>query len=243
MGRGKISNLLFADDLLLVATSEDELFLLLRVLDSWCVDYGMVVSELKSKVVSTSDLDFWEILTPEFDYVCSIESVKFWRYLGVDVYPSLAAIRKGKSDKISSMAASYAKSILRMSKTVADRVDVVVALWKNVALPALLYGCEVLSLTRSCLDDLEHWQAVVGKSALQVPGSTANELVNLDLGFKPVSMIVWEQKLRYYKRISSPTFSGSSFVTDCLEFHKSIGCRSPYLSEIDLCGCRPSQRA
>ena len=72
-----INNLLFADDLGLLASSEEEMFLLLRVLQSWCIDFKMEVSTLKSKVVSTSELDFWELLTPDFCYVDSIEQLEY----------------------------------------------------------------------------------------------------------------------------------------------------------------------
>ena len=118
-----INNLLFADDLGLLASSEDEMFLLLRVLQSWCTDFKMEVSTLKSKVVSTSDLDFWELLTPDFCYVDCIEQLEYSRYLGIDIHTSLSTIVKGKCDKISSMAASYAKSVLNLTKTLADKVD------------------------------------------------------------------------------------------------------------------------
>ncbi len=41
----KINSILFADDLLLVASSKDDMAELLRVFQSWFIDYRMEVSE------------------------------------------------------------------------------------------------------------------------------------------------------------------------------------------------------
>ena len=72
----------------------------------------------------------------------------------------------------------------------------------------------------------------MGKAALQVPSHSANEIVNLELGLKPVRMLVWERKLQYYKRISSPRFSGSNYVKLCLDMHVALGKDSPYIAEL-----------
>ena len=178
----RVNSLLFADDLLLVAESEEEMDLLLRTFHSWCDDYRMQVSELKSKIVSSSDLEVWEILTPDFDFVCCIELLYHHKYLGVEVYPTLARMTKSLNDKISSRAASFAKSILNVSKTKADKVSVILAMWRNMALPALLYSTEVIPMTETCISSIERWQCVVGKAALGVRTLTANELTNIDLG-------------------------------------------------------------
>ena len=41
----RINNLLFADDLALLADTEDDMFDLLRVLQSWCDDFKMDVAK------------------------------------------------------------------------------------------------------------------------------------------------------------------------------------------------------
>ena len=146
-----VNNLLFADDVALICSSEDDMFLLLRTLQEWCSDFRMEVSTLKSKIVSTSDLDCWELMTPEFDYVDCIEQVEYSRYLGVDIYPSLSQIVKGRCKNITSMAASYAKNVLNLSKTLADKVDHSLAMWSAMAIPALLFACEVIPMSAECI--------------------------------------------------------------------------------------------
>jgi hypothetical protein len=119
LGNVMLNSLLFADDLL-IGSTEQELGHLLQTLQSWCKDYRMNISELKSKVVSESDLEVWEVLSPKFEYVCCVEQLHYSKYLGIDIHPTLAKIRKGKSDKMSRIAGSFAKSILMKTKTEAD---------------------------------------------------------------------------------------------------------------------------
>ena len=81
--------------------------------------------------------------------------------------------------------------------------------------------------------DLERWQCVLGKAVLQISSKVANEIVYTDLGLKPVASIIWEKKLKFYKRITSDSFNGSSYLKQCLTFHESIGAMSPFLSELN----------
>ena len=130
-----ISSLLFADDLLIISETEDNMQRLLMELQSWCTDFKMVVSETKSKVLSPSDLGFWELFDMDLDYVSSLEQVDFCKYLGVNMYPTFKGIRMNKNKLAISRAWSFAKSIMSNLKYDIDKVDVIIASWKNIALP------------------------------------------------------------------------------------------------------------
>ena len=80
--------------------------------------------------------------------------------------------------------------------------------------------------------ELEKIQSVIGKFALQVRGSTASELVNLDLGLKPIKMIIYERKIRYFYRINKEEFLGSNYVRKCLDLHLNCGKHSSYINEM-----------
>jgi hypothetical protein len=101
-----------------------------------------------------------------------------------------------------------------------------------VALPSLLYGVEVIHINEGALNDLDHWQNIIGKSALQVRTSTANKIVHTDLGLKPIRMQVWDRKLKYFIMIDNPDSKGSAYLKSCLDYHKSLGHDSPYMHEI-----------
>ena len=139
-----ISTLLFADDVLIITESEENMQRLLTELHDWCSDYRMSISDTKSKVLSPHDLGFWEVFDIHMDYVTSLEQVDQCKYLGVEIMPSIAGIKLTKNKQIVSRAWSFAKSIMSNLKYDLDRTDVILASWKNVALPAILYGIETI---------------------------------------------------------------------------------------------------
>ena len=165
-----------------MSDSEDKMQRLLMELQSWCQDFRMTVSETKSKVVSQTDLGFWEMFDLDLEHVSSLEQVNQYKYLGVEMYPTLKGIKMAKNKQIISRAWSFAKSIMTSLKYDIDKTEVIIASWKNIALPAILYGIETIPVNANTMRELEKIQSIIGKFALQVRGSTASELVNLDLG-------------------------------------------------------------
>ena len=50
-----INYILFADDLLIISGTKNGLIILLSILNSWCRDFKMKISESKSKVVTSAE--------------------------------------------------------------------------------------------------------------------------------------------------------------------------------------------
>ena len=59
-------------------------------------------------------------------------------------------------------------------------------IWNSVALPGILYATDVIPISENAIQELESIQLRVGKSTLGVPQSTANPVVYLELGWKPL---------------------------------------------------------
>ena len=81
-----INHILFADNIVLLGVSQENIQTLKRILQQWCCDFGMSVSPIKTQVVGPLAEDEWLIE----DYVTNVESpiksVEFYRYLGVDQF-------------------------------------------------------------------------------------------------------------------------------------------------------------
>ena len=77
-------------------------------------------------------------------------------------------------------AKSYVNAIMRTTKTVPDKSEVLVKMWENVAIPAILYGVEALPTPLGLAAELENIQLILGKWILGVPRSTANSFVYLE---------------------------------------------------------------
>ena len=70
-------------------------------------------------------------------------------------------------------------------------------LWRNVALPAILYGVECIPLTQSTIEKIELTQNKIGKYALQVSSSSANIQVAVDAGLIPIRFVICHKVLQY----------------------------------------------
>ncbi len=57
-----LSFLKFADDILLVSGLWSEMMILVRIVEKWCVDFKMVISVIKTKVVTPTNVYPWKIM-------------------------------------------------------------------------------------------------------------------------------------------------------------------------------------
>ena len=87
--------------------------------------------------------------------------------------------------------------MLSLVKTGPDRTDLAHSLWTCCALPAILYGAEIMPLTQSTINEIEKCQSQVGKFILQVPRSTSNVVSCIDAGLKPIWAVISERVLMY----------------------------------------------
>ena len=106
------------------------------------------------------------------------------------------------------------------------------ALWSNYAIPGLLYGAEVQPTNKTAIQIVDTQQNILGKAILQVPCSSATEIVNLDLGLKPIQMIIDERRLRYFEKITNPGYQGSNLVTECMNIQQINPAQYYFYSEI-----------
>ena len=97
-----------------------------------------------------------------------------------------------------------------------EQLQCMPALWTSVAMPGVLYGVNMIPLSNSASSSLEVIQNQVGKAALGVPQSTANPVVKVELGWKPLQLLVDEAILCFFHWVSAPTFQGSSLVKTCM---------------------------
>ena len=79
----------------------------------------------------------------------------------------------------------------------------------NCVLPVLLYGSENWVLNDAVLDQLESFQAWVGKRILGVPKTFANDLVPIALDLPSIRLQILARKLRLLTRLISGNRSDS----------------------------------
>ncbi|HBI40105.1 MAG TPA: hypothetical protein DDY16_04070 [Tenacibaculum sp.] len=180
----------------------------------------------------------WSLLDLNEGILTELETVDQYKYLGIKQKITVKRTMNARMEDMKMKAKSYVNAIMRTTKTVPDKSEVLVKMWENVAIPAILYGVEALPTPLDLASELETIQLILGKWILGVPRSTANSFVYLELGFKPMITRILMTKLSFYLRIKSA--NGCKLSKKCLELQEAddsfVYMRNfkEYLSHYDL---------
>ena len=207
-----LSFLKFADDILLFTGLWSEMMTLVKILEKWCQDFKMIVSVTKTKVVTPSTNLLWKIINMESGIQDDIEKLQEFKYLGLlQRHGVEATVLRNAANKLEK-AKLYQRNILRIKRLIPDKIEVYITIWKNVALPCILYGLEALPYSEVLEDQLEQVQLSLGKSILGLRQSTAGQIVYTELGLKPIRLLITERKVRYYLSVMAHRSRSSKIV-------------------------------
>jgi hypothetical protein len=129
-----------------------------------------------------------------------LEAVEGYKYLGV-------TIRGGRSTFGEQMQNMEVKSrrlagvIKRTAAGSCNKAYVGKIAWEVIGRPAVIYGSEVVQITKTELDKLEVVQVGVGKFILGLPECTPGEAVRGELGWWKMEDYVAQRKLGYLNRL------------------------------------------
>ena len=107
-----LAYLLFADDIFLVGTTEEELQALKRVLEMWCIDFWMKIGPKKTNLITPFSNCTWSVLDNTNGDLVELATVDDYKYLGVH---KKLTLRRTANEKCRSMifkANQYAKTSL-----------------------------------------------------------------------------------------------------------------------------------
>ena len=101
-----------------------------------------------------------------------------------------------------------------------------------MACAGILYGVEAVVLSEKTYGELEQIQASFGREVLGVRSTCSSYGVIADLGLKTMRHRVYEQKLRFFNRISSPSFPDSRLARKALREVTSPSWNSDFYADI-----------
>ena len=136
-----------------------------------------------------------------------------------------------KQKKCVSTANRYKYACHYIGKTGPDVVDVTLSTWKNIAIPAILSGCEVIPFTETTIQAIERIQSSLAKFVLGLPLSAPNVCAQSELGLKPFRLLLWQHhQLKFYLRMLF--LPSSRWISRVLDDHLSGNWDSPYITYI-----------
>ena len=246
LGKLRVSALLFTDNIVLVGRSRGELMDLISRVKRHCDGLKLVISVEKSQVVSPQGEGVWDI-GGEGEEILSLKAVLSYKYLGTETTLLMSSTGSKRQQKCIRTAQRYRYACHYVGKTGPDVMDVVLATWSNIAIPAILSGCEVIPFSEQTIEAIECIQAKLAKAVLCLPASTPNICAQTELGLKPFRLLLWQHQLSFYLR--ALTLPSKRWVSMALEDHLSGSWESPYMvyitkvrQKVNLLEMAPSQK-
>ena len=173
------SGFMYADDICLIASSEEKLQSIMNELNGCVEEYGMKVSEAKSKVLCINgNMRERQWLLG----MCKVSEVRKYTYLGVTVEGGLDGGFKSMGDRMKD-----ANGVIGMVKYAAKRSGSRFVIgregWKSMVVSKLMYGAGALAWYQAECDDLEVLQNEMGRWIWGVRTNVRNELIRGETGF------------------------------------------------------------
>jgi hypothetical protein len=148
--------LFFADDIVILGKNRPALDKLMLTTRSFFKTHHLQLSTTKSKIMSYNSYSGKTTFTGNQDLdSITLEAVAIFKYLGISLSSSPYGFFRAHNETTKARALQYLQSVLSLVKTGPDRADLAYTLWSNCALPAILYGCEVIPLNQGTIQEIE----------------------------------------------------------------------------------------
>ncbi|CAF2076495.1 unnamed protein product, partial [Rotaria magnacalcarata] len=197
IGGIKIGALGYADDLVVLTNTVEEMIRVLEVLDQYGKEWDVKFSGGKCKIMECTDVDRRNQWVLGDDI---LEIVNKYKYLGVEIRKGDGKL-KGMIRNNESKAGKVAGLIRNTTWRCSNKYEVGRVLWKGVGVPRCLYGAEVLGFTQAEVNKLEKVQRQVGRLSLGAKKYTANEAIGGELGWSTMDERIAKIKIGYEVKI------------------------------------------
>ena len=187
-----ISILLYADDICLISSSAKMAKEAYGLLVKACDQVGMKVNQSKSQIVKKGDKGMAMLKD------IPLEQVIVYKYLGVLVEIGRGQYMTRYSESRANKANTFVASTISLARNSPCPALFAWRVWRLVALPAILYGCETVLIRKRELDDIEKAQSRVAKFILQVEQCTCNVVAQVLADFELVEVVYWRRVLNFY---------------------------------------------
>ena len=221
-----ISVLFFADDIILISSTPQGLHRMLASCERHSRLLRMSISEKKSMVISASS-DAWILSNWGGEVVNCLAKVAVYKYLGLEMAATMGRTINFKSAKCINMARRYQAVIRNFSRRGPDVMDMVVACWRNVAIPGITYGLESIILSETTCDAIQRIQAQLAKRSLGLPITAHNASAEILLGLPRFQEVVYNMQLKFYIRVLA--MDPKRFAYQAMMEHMNGGWASKYL--------------
>lgn len=200
----KIFVLLYADDTVILAESDEDLQHALNAYATYCENWKLSVNTDKTKIMIFSkgrQLNYNFVLNNK-----NLEIVSEFKYLGI-VFSRSGSFLAAKKH-IAAQASRAMFCLLKKARSLLLPVDIQIEMFEKTVKPILLYGCEVTGLSN--IDILEQVQLKFLKHILNLKKSTPNCMVYGETGVMPLRIDAQCRVISYWSKLVCPVTNNLS---------------------------------
>ena len=229
IGGKTISNLRYADDIVLLATTSEELQELIKRVENAAEEYSMSINVAKTKVMTNTE-DILEMVVG----TGRLEQVNSFIYLGSRITKDANCSSEVKSRLAMGMTVMVKLTKIWKNKSISN--DTKLRLMKALVWPVATYGCEAWTLKKDEERRIQSFENKCIRKLLRIPWTKmmTNEQVYLSARTrKELLAHTKTRKLRYFGHIVRQPHDNieSSLMTGLVEGNRGRG--RPRISWID----------
>ena len=204
----RLGGLLFADDLIIIATSRNELSNQLSQLGAYAENKHLQINAEKSLVMTlnknnstvqptlTQNWSLQEgsrtIILPEGDS---------YKYLGIRLGNQTRKRHSHQKSHCMGILPKLLGFYMYKAKDISPDIEAQIRLWQNIYKPLLTFGSEIIIYDKQWINKLISAQHKIGCFILKLPTSTNQAGVRGELGWSSIQGDLMLAKLRYKTRI------------------------------------------
>ena len=202
----RLTDLVYADDVCLTASSPAQLQALIDALSAFCNTVRTEVSVAKTKVMVVSSAP-----PSTATFTCNsqaIEQVQSFKYLGLHFHESgniSHIIQPLKAKAAASWALVQRRhSQLQCGNTIRSKLQ----LLQSILVPSVHYGCELWGMHRAAMANraranLEQLYASFLKRICGLRRNTPTSMVLVELALTPLKLFWWQQSLQFFNKLAA----------------------------------------
>ena len=194
VGQDKLGVLLYADDIILLAENGRDMQEMLNTTRDYAREFSMTFGETKCGVMRFNTKD-----TRDFK-LGGINMKRFNKYKYLGIRYEDKGMEGAKNEKIFK-ANQWWGRLGSIAKLRANRYEIVRGMWKNIAVPGIMYGMNVLGVTEKELKDLEIIQNKIGRLALGGNKLEGVEAIRGEMGWSTFEERYIKATLKYKVRL------------------------------------------
>ena len=189
----KINSIFYADDGIIMTNTKEEAMKDIKKLKEISRNFGLEINTDKSNIIIYNKKE-------EFDRIEGIEVKEQIKYLGVDI-TNKRNMFKNHIEKRIKKAKKLENATFAMIESSCNRGLVGKTYWKNICVPAILYGFNTAKITEKEINSLQVIENGVYRKILKAPSYAPTGTLRGEIGSAMMKTRIIKGKLLYWKSV------------------------------------------